>query len=302
MKHFWLLLLAVLATLSCSGRDASDTRLSVICTTGMIGSLAEQIAGSEARVTSLMGAGVDPHQYKASARDLIRLAEADLVLYNGLHLEARLGKVLEKLSHARSLAVAEDLPGVELINHEGEHPDPHLWFNVKAWSTVALRIGRAMAEEDTLHASLYLKRAVNLQQQLIDLDEEIAAMLGQVPEEARILITAHDAFAYFGRRYGFEVRGLQGISTVTEPSGSALMQLRDLIVSRKIPAVFIESSVPVRTILALQEAVAAEGHDLIVGEALFSDAPGSRDTPEGSYQGMVLHNARAISRALGGKQ
>jgi manganese/zinc/iron transport system substrate-binding protein len=302
MKLRWLLLLAMITALSCSSRDAADTRLRVICTTGMIGSLAEQIAGDEARVTCLMGAGVDPHQYKASARDLIRLAEADLVIYNGLHLEARLGKVLEKLTHARSLAVAESLPGVELIYHGGQHPDPHLWFDVKAWSAVAMRIGQALAAQDSLHASLYLQRAEALEQTLLELDTEISDMLDRVPVEARILITAHDAFAYFGRRYAFEVRGLQGISTVTEPSASAIRQLRDLIVSRKVPAVFIESSVPVRTIQSLQQAVAAEGHELTIGEALFSDAPGSRDTPEGSYQGMVLHNARAIARALGEKR
>lgn len=304
MKASRLLLLGLAClVLSCGGPAKVDsTELRVVCTTGMITSLAERIAGEEASVKGLMGAGVDPHLYKASAGDLTLLRKAKLVLYNGLHLEARFGDVLSRLKHARSVAVAEGLEGVELHypDDSGGHPDPHLWFDVSAWSKVALRIGEELAMLDPDHADLYHERSTKLAYSLLELDVEVVRILSPVPEERRLLVTAHDAFHYFGRRYGFEVRGLQGISTVSEPGAADLRAVSELIVSRRVPAIFVESSVPRRTLEAVREAVQARGHEVRIGEELFSDAPGSPDTPEGSYEGMVLHNVRSIARGLGG--
>jgi manganese/zinc/iron transport system substrate-binding protein len=296
-------LAAAAAVAACGAADARDPdRLQVVATTGMIGDLAVRIGGPRAQVRSLMGPGVDPHLYKASAGDVRRLAEADVVLYNGLHLEAAMTEVLEEMDRRKpTVAVTDSIPrGVLMAPPEfaGSY-DPHVWFDVRLWAQAARRIAQALVAADTAHAAEYLERGLQVQQDLARLDEWVRARVAELPPERRVLITAHDAFGYFGRAYGFEVRGLQGISTGTEAGTADVQRLAAEIASRRIPAVFVETSIPRRTIEAVQAAVRARGFRVEIGEPLHSDALGSAGTPAATYDGMVRHNVNAIVSALG---
>jgi manganese/zinc/iron transport system substrate-binding protein len=272
------LLSLLLLLAACVGGEPAADRPRVVCTTGMITDLAARIGGDRLQVDGLMGPGVDPHLYKASAGDLHLLSRADLVLSNGLHLEARLGEVLANLREARAVALCEGLEGVDLLVAAGggDLPDPHLWFDVAAWSRVARRIG----------------------EELDSLDAAIRARTAALPPERRVLVTAHDAFQYFGRAYGFEVRGLQGISTVAEAGARDVQELAAFLAERRIPAIFVESSVPRRTLEAVREAAQAAGHEVAIGGELYSDALGSAGTPAATYEGMVAHNVDTILQAL----
>jgi manganese/zinc/iron transport system substrate-binding protein len=297
--------LALLAQ-GCGGaaRDAADDeRLSVVATTGMIGDAAERIGSDRVRVISLMGPGVDPHLYKARAGDVRRLSRADLVLYNGLHLEAAMGEVLEELGQRqRTVAVSTGVDRWRLMSPPefGGSFDPHIWFDVGLWSDAVRRIGQALAEADPEHAEEYTSRMAAYLDELAELDVWVRSRVATVPPARRVLITAHDAFGYFGRAYGFEVMGLQGISTTAEAGTSDVQRLAALIAARRIPAVFVETSVPRRTIEAVQAAVASRGFRVEIGGALYSDAMGDAGTPEGSYIGMVRHNVDTIVAGLGG--
>jgi manganese/zinc/iron transport system substrate-binding protein len=297
--------LALLAQ-GCGGgaRDAvDDGRLSVVATIGMIGDAAERIGGDRVRVTSLMGPGVDPHLYKARAGDVRRLSRADLVLYNGLHLEAAMGEVLEELGQRqRTVAVSTSIDRSRLMSPPefGGSFDPHIWFDVGLWSEAVGRIGQALVEADPEHAAEYSSRLAAYLEELAELDAWIRSRVATVPPARRVLITAHDAFGYFGRAYDFEVMGLQGISTTAEAGTSDVQRLAAMIVARRIPAVFVETSIPRRTIEAVQAAVSARGFNVAIGGELYSDALGDAGTPEGSYIGMVRHNVETIVAGLGG--
>ena len=253
------------------------------------------------RVTGLMGPGVDPHLYKASEGDVRRLFRADVIFYGGLHLEAKMGEVLEEMGdRTRTVAVTDVLPRDTLLappEFAGAY-DPHVWFDVGLWSRTINLIRRTLAEADPAHAEEYAANARRYEQELRELDTYVRAQANRVPREKRVLITAHDAFNYFGRAYGFEVRGLQGISTASEAGTADVQRLADFITTRRIPAVFVESSIPRRTVQAVQEAVAARGFDVRIGGELFSDAMGNPGTPEGTYVGMVKHNIDTIVNAL----
>jgi len=277
----------------------SDGKLQVVATTGMIADLARQVGGGRVQVHGLMGPGVDPHLYKATAADVERLGRARLVLFNGLHLEARLADVFAHLPNARSVALAEDLPGVELLRDpDGQAPDPHLWFDVEAWSRVARRLGDELASADPAGADEYRARAGELEARLLALHHEVLEQVGRLPRERRILVTAHDAFQYFGRAYGFEVRGLQGISTAAETGAADVAALARMLAERRVPALFVESSVPHRTVEAVLEAARALGHEARLGGELYSDALGGADGPAGTYEGMVRSNVATILAAL----
>ncbi len=283
-------------------RSAGDP-IRVVTTIGMISDIVANIGGDRVRVTGLMGPGIDPHAYKASARDVIRMQQADLVFYNGLHLEGAMAKAFEQMGgRVRTVAVAEAIAPERLLGDEGNPlvHDPHVWFDVSLWMVAAARVGEVLAEVDPRHAIAYGERTAVYLERLRQLDDHVRARAASLPPERRVLITAHDAFRYFGRAYGFEVRGLQGISTVTEAGTSDLRALADFIVARRIPAIFVESSVPRRTIAALQAAVAARGFAVTIGGELYSDALGSPDTPAGTYEGMVRHNIDTIVAALAG--
>lgn len=284
--------------------DLSDREtIRAIATTGMVADAVRVVGGERVTVRALMGAGVDPHLYKASEGDVRRLEQADIIFYSGLHLEAKMADVLERIGdRRRTVAVTTGIPEASLIRppaYEGQ-ADPHVWFDVRLWSKAVEAVRDALVEADPAHADGYRARAAAYLEDLAALDSEVRRLAESIPPVRRMIITAHDAFGYFGRAYGFEVLGLQGISTASEAGTQDVARLADLIASRRIPAIFVESSVSPRTIGAVQEAVRSRGFDVEIGGSLFSDAMGTAGTPEGTYPGMVRHNITVITEALGG--
>lgn len=302
-------LFALVVVPACEGRredSPAHPGPRIVATTGMIADLARTIAGDRGSVIALMGEGVDPHLYKPGPSDVQKLMDADVVLYNGLHLEGRMGEVLESLGKKPAttvIAVAERLDPARLLappEVQTAH-DPHVWFDVMLWHDVAGIIRDALAAADPGGKPGYDDRARALQAELAVLDAEVRAGIATIPEDRRVLITAHDAFGYFGRAYDLEVLAIQGISTDSEAGLKDINRLVDTIVNRKVPAVFFESSVPRKAVDALVEGARARGHDLRIGGELFSDAMGPAGTPEGHYLGMVRHNVRIIVEGLGGR-
>ncbi|MBC7772749.1 MAG: zinc ABC transporter substrate-binding protein [Pyrinomonadaceae bacterium] len=301
---FTLLVLIPACSRTSSTSGAAGGKITVVCTTGMIADAARIISGDRASVTALMGEGVDPHLYKASPGDIRALSNADLVLYNGLHLEGRMGEVLEELGKGKAvMAVGEAINPAKLRTppeFEGQH-DPHVWFDVSLWMSAVEQVRDALIKSDPAGKVIYETRAADYLGKLDELHDWCQEQILRVPESTRVLITAHDAFGYFGRAYGIEVRAIQGISTDSEAGLRDVNALVDLLVSRGIHAVFVESSVPRKTIDALVEGCKSRGHDVRVGGELFSDAMGKDGTPEGTYMGMVRHNVTTIVTALLGE-
>ena len=277
----------------------------VVTTIGMIADLAKNIGGEMVEVTSLMGTGVDPHLYKASAGDVTLVSQADLILYNGLHLEAGMSGVLERLSDQKPnqvLAVTKNIDRLKLTappEFAGAY-DPHVWFDVTLWTNVAETIRSALVKLMPSAEADFQTRAKKYILQLEDLHIYVKEKATQIEASKRVLVTAHDAFGYFGQAYGFEVRGLQGISTATEAGTADVRNLAQFIADRKIPAIFVESSVPRQSIEAVQAAVQARKFEVQIGGELFSDAMGNPDTKEGTYIGMVQHNIDTIFDGLTG--
>jgi manganese/zinc/iron transport system substrate-binding protein len=312
MRKVWFgLSIVLMALLAACGQpagqpdtDLSQRKIRVVTTVGMITDIVRVVGGERVQVSGLMGPGVDPHLYKASEGNVILLAEADLIFYNGLHLEAKMAEVFEKMQgRVKTVAVTEGIDESLLLSpedFEGAH-DPHVWFDVTLWMKAVENVRDTLAEVDPGSAELYRANAENYLAELAELHEYVKAQAERVPAEQRVLITAHDAFNYFGRAYGFEVRGLQGISTATEAGAGDVKGLAELIVERKIRAIFVESSVPTRNIEAIQAAVKARRFEVSIGGELFSDAMGDWDTPEGTYVGMVRHNIDTIVNALLGE-
>jgi manganese/zinc/iron transport system substrate-binding protein len=287
---------------ACAARpEADDGRLRVVATIGMIADLAQRIGGGHVAVEGLMGPGVDPHLYKASAGDVRSLARAHLILYNGLHLEAAMGEVLEAMGdRVHTVAVTETIDRSRLLappEFAGAY-DPHVWFDVRMWLAAAERIADALVEADSAHAAEYRAAEAALLEELAALDAWVKDRVAELTPDRRVLVTAHDAFNYFGRAYGFQVRGLQGISTASEAGTGDVQRLADEIAERRIPAMFVETSIPLRTIEALQAAVRSRGFDVRIGGSLYSDAMGDAGTAEGTYVGMVRHNVNTIVNAL----
>ena len=277
----------------------------VVTTIGMIADLAKNIGGEMVEVTSLMGTGVDPHLYKASAGDVTLISQDDLILYNGLHLEAGMSGVLERLSDQKPnqvLAVTKNIDRLKLTappEFAGAY-DPHVWFDVTLWTNVAETIRSALVKLMPSAEAHFQTRAKKYILQLEDLHIYVKEKATQIEASKRVLVTAHDAFGYFGQAYGFEVRGLQGISTATEAGTADVRNLAQFIADRKIPAIFVESSVPRQSIEAVQAAVQARKFEVQIGGELFSDAMGNPDTKEGTYIGMVQHNIDTIFDGLTG--
>lgn len=289
---------------SSAGRSSGgEPRLSVVATTGMIADVARRIGGDRADVTALMGEGVDPHLYKPSPGDIRKLTAADCVLYNGLHLEGRMVEVLANLAKKKvAVAVAERIDPARLLAPPEfpDQKDPHVWFDITLWSEAAVAVRDALIQADPDGESAYRAAADRLAAELAALHQEVKAALAAVPTDRRVLVTAHDAFAYFGRAYGFEVLAIQGISTDSEAGLKDINHLVDVLVQRRIPAVFFESSVPRKAIDALIQGASARGHPVRLGGELFSDAMGATGTPEGTYAGMIRHNVKIIVEGLGG--
>lgn len=275
--------------------------INVVTTIGMIADIVQQVGGERVKVTGLMGTGVDPHLYKASAGDVERLAEADLIFYNGLHLEAKMGGVLERMQNQIKTVAVTDKIDRSLLQappeFEGAY-DPHVWFDVTLWMKAVESVRDTLVEMDADNASLYKTNASNYLTKLEELHNYVKRQAEKVSPDHRVLVTAHDAFNYFGRAYGFEVRGLQGISTATEAGTADVQELAKFIAARRIPAMFIETSVPRRSIEAVQAAVKSRKFAVRIGGELFSDAMGNPGTPEGTYIGMVRHNTDTIVTSL----
>jgi len=286
--------------------ERGDGPLRAVATTTIVGDVVGAIGGDDVHLEVLMGPGVDPHLYKPSAGDVRRMASAEAVFLNGLHLEGKMGEVLSEMDQrgVATVAVAECLPESELFESAG-YPglhDPHVWFDVGLWARVAECTRDALIEIDPDNAEGYRTRAASYLADLAALDTWVLERVASVQPDRRVLVTAHDAFEYFGRAYGFEVRGLLGVSTASEAGTADVQALADFIADRRIPAVFVESSVPPRYVEALTEAVASRGFDVVIGGSLYSDALGNPDGPAGSYVGTVRSNVEIIVGALAGVQ
>lgn len=273
-------------------------QLNIVTTTGMIADLTQNIGGKHVKVTALMGTGVDPHLYKATQGDLRRLVNADIILYNGLHLEGKLQEIFEKMARKKPVfAISSLISSEDLIYHDNS-PDPHIWFDITLWQKAGERVLEILIAQDPNNQKEYQRNAQRYLKQLQQLHVWVQTEIATIPQSRRILITAHDAFGYFGRAYDIQVKGLQGVSTASEFGLQDIRQLKTLVVKHQIKAVFVESSVSPRFIEALVKGVEAEGHPLTVGGELYSDAMGLKNTPTGNYIGMVKHNVNTIVSAL----
>ena len=296
------LLTLFVCTACASVRDITDGRLNVTVTTTMLLDLTQQIGGGCVKVQGLMGSGIDPHQYRASAVDVIKMQQADVVIYSGLHLEGKMGDVLSSLeSYGKTVICAAD--GIDeelLIQNDGVY-DPHIWFDVSLWQMAAKEIAAGLSAADPENGSIYEKNLASYTAQLEELERYIRAKTEELSKEQRVLITAHDAFGYFGRAYGFTVMGLQGVSTAAEAGTSDVSRLAAFIAENKINAVFIETSLPVKSIEALQEAVRAKGFETALGGTLYSDSLGDERGGENGYIAAFRHNVDVMVDGLKGE-
>lgn len=296
-----LILISFLFACEQKGREKISGKLKIVCTTGMLGDAVENIVGSEAEVVTLMGSGVDPHLYKATQGDLKHLTAADVIVYNGLHLEGKMGELFENLKKRKHIIVAADgLSKEDLINNtdfQGAY-DPHIWFDVKLWSKAVSYIGSQLSDiKDTTNENMKTN-TTHYVAKLTRLDKQVKTLIAQIDSSKRVLVTAHDAFSYFGRAYHMEVKGLQGISTASEYGLKDVSNLVEFITNRKIKAVFVESSVSDRSLNAVVEGCRSKGHQLVIGGTLYSDAMGKKGTAKGTYIGMVEHNVNLIIAGL----
>jgi manganese/zinc/iron transport system substrate-binding protein len=277
-----------------------NEKLQIVTTTGMIADAVLNIAGDKVEITALMGPGVDPHLYKATQGDVSRLKNASLIFYNGLHLEGKMSDILSRLDKNKVIPVSRHIEEARLrksVQFADSH-DPHIWFNVKLWMEAVREISAELQKTDTANAAFYKKNAEAYLLKLDSLDAWTRSEIQSIPREGRILITAHDAFGYFGDAYDIEVKGLQGISTLSEFGLNDVTELVNLIVSRKVKAVFVESSVPKKSIEAVVAGCRNRGHEVKIGGTLYSDAMGAAGTSEGTYVGMVRANVNTIVKAL----
>lgn len=296
-----LVIVAACSPAANTPQDAnSNNRINVVATTGMIADVVQNVGGERVNVTQLMGPGVDPHLYSATESDVTTLTDAQMIFYNGLNLEARLTEIFEQIGQSKPvIAVGAALPADRVVNEVGRDiTDPHVWMDVELWSLVAQEIADELAAFDAANASLYQANATAYREQLAELDQYAQDQINRVPTEQRVLVTAHDAFHYFSRAYGIEVFAPQGITTAAEAGVEDIRRIIEIVVQRKIPAIFVETSVPPDVIEAIIAGAEAQGQTVSVGGSLFSDAMGEAGTPEGSYIGMIRHNIDTIVTAL----
>jgi manganese/zinc/iron transport system substrate-binding protein len=273
----------------------------VVVTTSMLTDLVKNIGGDLIDLQGLMGAGVDPHLYKASEGDISKLFNADVIFYNGLHLEGKLVAVFEKMETQKTtVALGEFLAKEGLIGSDyfASNYDPHVWFNIQYFKEFSDKVTSVLSEEDPKNAASFTANNLAFQQKLDLLHTAVVNTIATLAPEKRVLVTAHDAFNYFGKAYGFKVVGLQGLSTATEAGVQDVQKLSEYIIANKVKAIFIESSVPRRTIEALEAAVLSKGHQVSIGGSLYSDALGDGGSVEGTYVGMFLYNVKTIVNAL----
>lgn len=300
-----MLILLIVLMCACTNTKKNNTsgklKIVVVGTTGMIADALGNIVGDKGEVQALMGPGVDPHLYKVTQGDLQKLQNADLIFYNGLHLEGKMSEVLEKLAKKKKVIAVSDginKNKIRMLDEKKTVRDPHIWFDVSLWKEAVLFASKELQKLDSIHLETYKTNTFNFVNQLDSLDEWVKTEINTIPEQNRLLITAHDAFGYFGAAYRIEVKGLQGISTVSDYGLNDVTTLVNLITSRKIKAIFIETSVSDKSIKAVLEGCQAKGHKVVIGGTLYSDAMGQAGTPEGAYIGMVRANVTKIVKAL----
>jgi len=305
------LMTPLLLAAGCDQSQASDERdgpraypYKITATVGMITDIVRNVAGDKAQVAGIIGEGVDPHLYKPTRTDVVKLSEADVVFYNGLMLEGKMGDVLVRIARQGKpvYAVTEAIldQGDYVMTDEHDLYDPHVWMDVRGWIRAVGVVADALSEYDPANASMYEANAAAYIERLEALDAYAKRVLGSIPPQQRVLVTAHDAFGYLGRAYDLEVRGIQGLSTESEAGVQDIERLVSFLVEHHIPAVFVETSVADKNVRALVEGAAAKGHEVTIGGELFSDAMGPAGTYEGTYIGMIDHNVTTIARALGG--
>lgn len=294
---------AAVVTLAASRVVAADRRGAVIVTTtAHVADLARAVAGDRLKVANLLGEGIDPHTYKLTRTDTSRLLAADAILFSGLLLEGKMTEMFDRLRAAGKpvLAATDGIPADRLLRAEHGAPDPHVWMDPSLWAFALDAVRDALIAFDPAGAETYRANAAAHAREMAALDAYARTALASVPPERRVLVTAHDAFGYLGRAYGLTVVGIQGISTESEAGLRRIEELVALLVERKVPAVFVETSVTDRNVRALIDGAAARGHRVVVGGSLFSDAMGASGSYEGTYLGMLDHNVTVIARALGG--
>lgn len=301
---FSLLWIVVLAGCSTTSASEGDGKLNVVATTGQIADALANIGGDRINLTGLLGPGVDPHLYVPTEGDVRTFSRANIIFYNGLHLEAQMERVLVQMGTRGTtvVAVGDSLPAEQLLDWDSSAPhDPHIWNDPLLWSNGVEAIRDALVAADPPNADFYRANTESYLAKIQATHEFIQQQVARIPAERRIMITAHDAFGYFARAYGLQVAGLQGISTESEASVGDIQELGDFIVERQIPALFVETSVSPRNIEALQAYVRDQGHEITIGGTLYSDALGAPDTPQGTYNGMLRHNAETLANALSGE-
>ena len=304
--HYHICVLVLLILAGCGPQKkqppASPGALRIVATTNLVADLVAQIGEDRVSVTALMGPGIDPHLYKASAGDVSRMSGADAIFYSGLHLEGKMTELFEQMQERGrpTVAVTDGIDRerlLESVNFGGNY-DPHVWFDVTLWMAAAEHVAQELGVLDPVNEAAYSRALEGYLAELHETDTYVRERAMTLAEERRVLITSHDAFGYFGRAYGFDVRGLQGISTVAEAGAADVATLVSFIAANQVPAIFVETSVSPRGIEAVREGVRAKGGAVRIGASLFSDALGMPDSPEGEYTGMVRYNVDSIVDAL----
>lgn len=304
-KLFFYITILVLLTSCATDNAEAEGKIRIVTTTSIITDLVENIGGDKVYVQGLMGPGVDPHLYKASEGDVMKFANAELIIYGGLHLEGKLVSVFEKIEKLGKtpidLGVAIPVEKLRASDEFGGNYDPHIWFDISLFKEQAKAVANALTVYQPTDSIYFQTQLHSYLEKLSQLEVEVEQTLASLPKNKRRLVTAHDAFSYFGLAYEFDVVGLQGLSTATEAGVRDVMNVSDYIVKHKIKSIFLESSVPPRTIEALQQAVKAKGHDVKIGGMLFSDALGTKGSEEDNYLGMIRYNVKTIVEGLNGK-
>lgn len=279
-------------------QETMNSKKQILVTTSIIEDLVNIIAKDDFKVTALMGPGIDPHIYQATANDLLKLQNADLIIYNGLHLEAKLSEVLENFKQGNTFSLGQQLPKEKLIKVADSSFDPHIWFDTELWTIASFAVAHKLAELMPEKKSVFIDRASQYSQILHEKNKEMKAHLDAVDNQNKVLVTAHDAFGYFAKKYDWQVLALQGISTVSEASAYRVRLIVDEIVKNKIPAIFFETSVSSRKIQAIQEACFAKGWPVVIGGYLYTDALGEKGSGAATYTTMLDHNLKTITKAM----
>lgn len=287
-----------------SSPNPASGRIKIVVTTGMVADIVRHVAGDRADVIGMIEPGVDPHLFKPTRSNIKQLNDADIVFYSGLHLEGRMTENFEQLAKSKkpvfAVTVGIDHKSLRSTGDDSNQFDPHVWMDVKLWSQCVDQVALSLAKSDPDHAVTYQQNAATYRTELNQLDEYARKTIASIPKEQRVLVTAHDAFGYFSKAYGIEVHSVQGVSTESEAGVLDVNRLVDFLVERKLPAIFVESSVNEKNIKAVIEGAKSRDVSVQIGGELFSDAMGPTGTYEGTYIGMIDHNVTTITRALGG--